>query len=174
MFCPNCGKAEQTENTFCRGCGEFLPDRNDWINKLSFGGNTPEEQINANLFLNLLSAVVSFLLAVSLYWTFGWRNGGAPVIIYIVAAFLLAMSGWQISTVGVGLKLKKNFKRRKEDGKIPAESAAPPTPENLFQSAQTKELLNEADLENIVPAAAASIIENTTKTFSEKIKNRSS
>ena len=69
MFCPNCGNAEQIVNTYCRGCGEFLPDPS-MKNKLAFGGNTAEEQINVNLFLNALSGTVSFILAVLLYATF--------------------------------------------------------------------------------------------------------
>ncbi len=87
MFCPNCGKAEQKENSYCRNCGEYLPDLSKKID-LSFGGNTPEKQIRTNLFLNLLSAVVSFVLALSLYATF-LRRGDTLPIIYIVAAFLL-------------------------------------------------------------------------------------
>lgn len=106
MFCPKCGTADQTENSYCRNCGEFLPDLTKKAN-LAFGGNTPEEQIRINLFLNLLSAIVSIILTISLYWTFGFKSSDVLPIIYIVAAFLLAMSGWQFSTFIIGLKLKK-------------------------------------------------------------------
>ncbi len=110
MFCSNCGKAEQTENTYCRSCGELLSDSSK-KSKIAFGGNTPEEQINVNLFLNLLSAIVSLILGIALYWTI-WDNGGeTSPIIYIAAAFLLAMSGWQFSTFVAGLKLKKTFRK---------------------------------------------------------------
>jgi uncharacterized membrane protein YvbJ len=65
MFCPNCGKSDQQADAYCRQCGAPTPDLSG-KNKLTFGGGTPEEQIRANLFLNLLSAVVSFVLAVVL------------------------------------------------------------------------------------------------------------
>ncbi len=52
MFCPKCGTADQIENSYCRNCGEFLPDLTK--NKIvSFGGDTPEEQIKPNNNLNL-------------------------------------------------------------------------------------------------------------------------
>jgi hypothetical protein len=163
MFCPNCGKADQTENTYCRSCGEFLPDLSK-KSKIAFGGNTPEEQINANLFLNLLSAIVSLILGIALYWTI-WDKGDASPIIYIVAAFLLAMSGWQFSTFAVGLKLKKTFRKRKSNTEKEESSN-----EKTFAAAKTKELLNEADFSDVV---SVSVTENTTKHLAEKIKRSS-
>ena len=158
MFCPNCGNADQKENSYCRQCGEFLPDFSQ-KNKLAFGGNTPEEQIRINLVLNLMSAIVSFALAMILFVTFGFFSPQAPPIIYIVIAFLLAMSAWQASTFVIGLKLKKHFKKGKE-----TETA--PEPDKQFQAAETRELLNEADPTNAVPIG--SVTENTTRKLKVK------
>lgn len=152
MFCPNCGKADQQENSYCRACGEFLPDLSK-KNKLAFGGNTPEEQIQTNLVLNLMSAIVSLVLAILLYLVF--KNTETHPIIYIVAAFLVAMTAWQLSTFYVGLKLKKNFQKRRESNNAAAEN-----PPAQIDDAKTKELLPEADFENAVPA---SITEDTTR-----------
>jgi len=165
MFCPNCGKSEQSLNTYCRQCGEFLPDNKDRNRKFSMGGNTPEEQIRVNLILNFLSGAVSFILAVLLYATF-WNKSGTSQIIYLVAAFLLAMCGWQFSTFRVGLKLRRTFEKRKTND----ENAAR-VEKNVFQPAKTKDLLPEADFSNVAPT---SITENTTKTLTEKVKRRSS
>lgn len=131
---------------------------------MAFGGNTPEEQINANLFLNLLSAIVSLILGVALYWTI-WDKADTSPIIYIIAAFLLAMSGWQFSTFVVGLKLKKTFRKRKSSAEKDESSEEKP-----IAAAKTKELLNEANFSNIVPT---SVTENTTKHLLEKIKRSS-
>ncbi|MDQ3088293.1 MAG: hypothetical protein M3Q78_06800 [Acidobacteriota bacterium] len=163
MFCSNCGKADQEKNTYCRSCGEFLTDLSK-KNKFVFGGNTPEEQINANLFLNFLSGMVSLILATLLYATFGLRSETSPII-YIVAAFLLAMCGWQFSTFVVGLKLKKTFRKRKSNAE-----QAELSDEKTFAAANTKELLNEADFSDVVPT---SVTENTTKHLAEKIKRSS-
>ena len=131
------------------------------------GGNTPEEQIRVNLILNFLSGMVSLILGILLYATF-WNKPETSPIIYIVAAFLLAMCGWQFSTFRVGLKLKKTFERRKNDGETENKML---DDKNAFQSAKTKDLLTEADFSNVV---TPTVTENTTKTLSEKINRRSS
>ena len=158
MFCPNCGKADQKENSYCRHCGEFLPDFSQ-KNNLAFGGNTPEDQIRTNLVLNLMSAIVSFVLAIILFATSGFFSPQASPITYIVIAFLFAMSAWQISTFAVGLKLKKRFKKEKQ-------AATTPEPDKQFQAAETRELLNEADPSNAVPIG--SVTENTTRKLKVK------
>jgi len=152
MFCPNCGKGEQSPNSYCRSCGEFLPDLSK-AKLPSFFGNTPEEQIKTTLYLNLASALVSLVLAISLYVSFDITD--APRVIFLTAAFLLAISGWQVSTFAIGLKLRKNFSSQRENAaEIQTQNQA------QFEPAKTKELLNEANLENIVPN---SITENTTR-----------
>ena len=154
MFCPNCGNADQKENTYCRKCGEFLPDLSA-KKKKGFGGNTPEEQIKMNLTLSLMSAVVSLILAFALYATY-WRRADTPAIIYIVGAFLLTICGWQFSNFAIGLKLKKHFKKRRQE--TPTETIQ--TGQKQFQTADTNQLLPEADLTNAVPA---SVTEHTTR-----------
>ena len=167
MFCPNCGKADQVLNTYCRQCGEFLPDYADKKRNFAMGGNTPEEQIRVNLILNFLSGTVSFILAILLYATF-WNKPETSPVIYIVGAFLLAMCGWQFSTFRVGLKLKKTFDRRKSGDKTENTTQ---TEKSVFQSAQTKDLLPEANFTDIVPIT---VTENTTKHLPEKVSKKSS
>lgn len=158
MYCPNCGKADQQENTYCRQCGEFLSNKNN-----GFGGKSPEDMIRTNLVLNLLSAIVSLSLALLLYLSFAFRPETEPLI-YIVAAFLLAMCAWQFSTFIVGLKLRGTFKKRRRELEEEKEQIQ-------FKEAKTQEFLPEADFENIVPS---SVTENTTKHLGEKVKRKSS
>lgn len=167
MFCPKCGKADQTLNTYCRQCGEFLPDHSVKKRGFTMGGDTPEQQIRVNLILNFLSGAVSLILAILLYATF-WNQPGTSQVIYLTAAFLLAMCGWQFSTFRVGLKLRKTFAARKNTGEV---ETIKPFGENDLPSAKTAPLLNEADMTNVV---SASVTENTTKHLSEKINRRSS
>lgn len=155
MFCPNCGKSDQKEITYCRQCGEFIPDLSP-KNKQALGGNTPEDQINTNLILSLMTATVSYILAIILFVSYGWRNPEAGLIIYIVVAFLFAIGSWQISNYTVGLKLKKYFEKRKETEIVKTTQE----PDKQFQAAETRELLNEADQSNAVPIGG--VTENTT------------
>jgi uncharacterized membrane protein YvbJ len=162
MYCPNCGKSDQAENTYCRQCGEFLNDFNKKSKKLSFGGETPQEQIRTNLVLNLMSAIVSIASGLYLFIRFS-DLGSEFAIVMLVAAFLLAMGGWQLSTFYVGLKLRKTFNKNQIKSEVENEIAR----KNKLNDLTTKELLPEADFSNDVPA---SVVENTTRKLKEKIK----
>jgi len=164
MFCPKCGIADQSANAYCRNCGELLPDLSKKYNG-KFGGNTPEEQIRVSQFLNLLSAVVSFVMAILLYWSH-WEKPGVSSTVYMAAAFLLTIGIWQASNFVIGRKLKKHFNKRKKTGENENHSA-----EKQFQPAQTSELLPQADFSNV---AQISVTENSTKHLSEKINRKSS
>lgn len=163
MYCPNCGKSDQTENTYCRQCGEFLNDFNKKSKKLSFGGETPQEQIRTNLVLNLMSAIVSIMSGLYLFIRFS-DLGSEFSMIFLIAAFLLAMGGWQLSTFFVGLKLRKTFNKNQIRSEVENEIAT----KNKLNDLTTNELLPEADFSNDVPA---SVIENTTRKLKEKVKH---
>lgn len=158
MFCPNCGKSDQQENTFCRQCGTFLPD----FDKLEKRETSPEEHLKIATVLNLMTAIVSISLAIALYAIFLGRED-TPVIIYITAGFLTAMCAWQVQTFWRTLKLKKHFPKRK----IRSEDSES---EKISNAEPTKELLNEAGFEDFVEA---SVTENTTKNLTEKIRRSS-
>jgi len=161
MFCPKCGKAEQQVNTFCRNCGTFLPD----FDKLKSKENTPEAHFAANITLSVMTAVVSLAFAITLHFTFTGKDG-TPIVVYLTIGFLTAIFFWQAQVFWRTLQLKKQFPglNRKNENRIIEK-----TP--LFESANTRELLNEADLSNIVPP---SIVENTTEKLSEKVNRKSS
>ena len=155
MFCPNCGKAEQKAETYCRQCGEFLADYRKGIKKAI----TPEEHLKVNLVLNLMTAVVSFGLAITLYAMFLGREE-TPFIIYLTAGFLTAMGAWQTQTFWRTRQLRKHFQKGKS-----VETSVEPAP--AFEAPKTMELLNEADYKDIVPP---SVVEQTTKNLSAKVK----
>ncbi len=150
MFCPNCGKAEHTPNSYCRHCGEFLPD----FDKLEKREISPEEHLRANSILNIMTAVVSLTLAILLYINFlGAEN--TPVLIYITAGFLTAMFAWQVQIFIRSLILKKQIILPKRD-------------ETKVELKSVKnDLLNEADFSENIPAG---IGEFTTKNLREKVK----
>lgn len=158
MFCPKCGKADQKENTYCRQCGAFLPD----FDKIKKRETPPEEHLKIASILNLMTAVVSISLAVTLYAIFLGR-ADTPVVIYVTAGFLTAMCAWQVQTFWRTLKLKKQFPKRN----ISSEDSEN---EKILHSKPTAELLNEADFEDFVEA---SVTENTTKNLTAKIRRSS-
>jgi hypothetical protein len=155
MFCPKCGKGEQTPDAYCRSCGEWLPD----INKLSrgtrrrsFGGLTPEQNIRTTVFLSLMSACFAVFIAVTLY---GVLSGivNSKAIIAVAAAFSLCIAGWQISNVIVAFKLRRRIVRRREDH---SQSEITLNTPSIIAS------LPEADTAQFV-RSPASVTDNTTE-----------
>ncbi len=130
-----------------------MPD----FNNLKKREITPEEHLKANAVLSLMTAIVSLMLAILLYYFFLGKDD-TPIIIYLTAGFLIAMCAWQVQTFWRTLLLKKQISKpkRKEDERTSKE----------FAPATTKELLNEADFSDNV---SASVAEYTTKNLKEKV-----
>ena len=156
MFCPKCGKAEQQANTFCRNCGTFLPDFDKLENKVI----TPEQHFTANTTLNIMTAVVSLALVITLHLMFTGKDG-TSFVIYLTIGFLTAIFFWQAQVFWRTLQLRKQFPglNRKNENRIIEKTPS-------LETTNTRELLKEADLSNVV---SPSIIENTTKKLGEKI-----
>ena len=157
MFCPKCGKADQTAETYCRQCGTFLPD----LTRPAKRESPPEENIKVNTVLSLMTVIVSFSLAILLYAIMGFRPGTHPMI-YVTAGLLIAMGAWHIQTFIRTRRLKKQWKRRGAT----VESGPGPT----LRKATTDKLLDQPDFEHMVPT---SVTDHTTRHLSET-KNGSS
>lgn len=154
MFCPKCGKSDQSPETYCRQCGTFLPD----LSKPLKSPLPPEEHINANIVLSSMTIVASFTLAILLWSMLAFHENTHPLI-YVTAGLLFAMGIWHIQTLWRILLLRKHFKKNK-----------PPKEATLGVSAATGKLLEQADFEN---AAPASITDHTTKHLAEPRKRSS-
>lgn len=157
MFCPKCGKSDQQVNSYCRQCGNFLPD----FENLKKKETPPEVHLKANSFLNLLTALVSLTLAIILYSMF-LGKADTPVIIYVVAGFLTAMTAWQVQTFWRTILLKKHFKNNKPN--IETESETTSNKVEL-KPQSTAKLLNEPDFSDSIPA---SVVENTTRNLTKQ------
>jgi hypothetical protein len=153
MFCPKCGKSDQTVNTYCRSCGTFLPD----FDKLKSKEISPEQHLTANSALNIMTAVASLGLAITLYVIFLNREN-TPFIIYLTAGFLTAMFFWQTQVFWRNMMLKKHLKNNKPTIE---------TTENqsTLNSKTTAKLLDQPDLSDFVPASVA---EQTTKNLTKQ------
>jgi len=169
MYCPNCGKSDQSPESYCRSCGEFLTDysgKSYLINKL-LGGSTPETQINVSLTINAVTAFVSSLLLGFLngYFDAQYERTGqsAPPIIYLVYIFLALVFIWQFLSFVIGTRLKKKLSGRKKVLASVEQSAD----ENVVPTRSTQKPLPQADFENVVPASVA---EETTKILDESLR----
>jgi len=157
MYCPKCGKADQSPETYCRQCGSFLPDFEKSVKKPI----APEEHIKANAVLSAMTIVASLILSTLLFLTFKNYPDTHPVI-YVTAGFLIAIAAWQIQTFWRTMLLRKHFKKPKKQSDS---SAANQSAERAFETNPTNSLLPEADFENQIPA---SVVEKTTRKLKVK------
>lgn len=154
MFCPKCGKDEQSAEAYCRNCGVWLPDLSK-PQKSSFGGDTPVDNVNNTITFNIISAIFAAFVIFAVYSVF--FGLGTPIIgtyyavlMALAGAFATCILAWQITSVFISLRLRRRISRRKI----------------TFQ--QSNEL-NQSPAQNVLPAADTSqivrpmsVTENTT------------
>ena len=122
---------------------------------------TPEEQFRLTLVFNCLSAIASFSMAIVLY-AFHLGKPDTHATIYMAASLFLVIGVWQTISFFNNLKLKSRYVKKEE--------SEDSLHEKTFKSAETTELLPEAEFENIVPV---SVTEHTTKQLNQKSRRKS-
>jgi len=161
MYCQNCGKADQKENTYCRQCGNFLPDLKA-ISALDLGGSTPQQNARTISFISLFAAVFSLFVGVWMYLT----QFNVPVVLYLAAAVLICNAFWHLSNFYVVRKMTNRLKPEQKDSNI----------ENQLilegKSEAYQKVLTGGDISEF--AIPESIVEETTKNLTEKINRKSS
>ncbi len=125
MYCSTCGVDSQTANSYCKRCGEWLPDIKGRTG-IAFGGETPQQNLFTGLSMSALSTVAALCSAMALYGTY-LGSGDAKWSVYVAAAVCLCIAGWQASSFVVGLKLQRRLKRAREDSKSVAKVEARPS-----------------------------------------------
>ena len=162
MFCPNCGKGDQTPDSYCRGCGEFLTDysaKSYLINRL-LGGANPKAQIRFNLGINIVTGLASAFLLGFLnghYDALYARTGEAPPsVINYVYVFLGLVFVWQLLGLLINARLLKRLYGKKKV--LPA--AAPSAEVKAVASPPAQKSLEPGLLDPIAPD---SVTQQTTK-----------
>jgi len=133
MYCPKCGKADQTPDSYCRSCGAFLVDasNNSSLMNRVFGISDPQKQVKFTLTIDLITAIVSALL---LFFMMGYFDATrhktglpTPTIVYFVYVFLGLVSVWQLLSFTVGTTLQRKLKA----SKVTPKSLEPPQQQSL-------------------------------------------
>lgn len=148
MYCSTCGADSQNINSYCKRCGEWVPDPKT-RSRVAFGGETPQQNIFIGLFMNAISSLAALFSGIALYATY-LGSDNAKWSIYVAAAFCLCIAGWQASSFIIGLKLSRRLKKGREAPHI-----------DEFSAHQEAPALNEADLNSIV--RTPSVTEGTTR-----------
>jgi uncharacterized membrane protein YuzA (DUF378 family) len=162
MFCPNCGKGDQSPDSYCRSCGQFLTDFSGkayLLNKL-LGGSAPETQVNVNLTISIVTTIISAGLLGFLngyYDALYARTGQSPpTVIYLVYIFLGLVAVWQFLSCLINIRLKRKLSGARAVGPVVEAGAEA----EALSSRPTQKSLPQADLDSTVPP---SVVEETTK-----------
>ena len=162
MFCPDCGKSDQTENTYCRQCGEFLPDSKN--PKAIYTSENPKTLILGPLGLSFFSLFLSFSTEIILLLVFLKEENLPAVPLNFLIICYFGISILQAVNIYYLYKLAKKsgiifFWEKKKDEQ-----------DKLFVDDKEKKNLPEADFSDIIPP---SVTEHTTKQLQKNPKKSS-
>ena len=114
MFCPKCGAAEQSAESYCKRCGDWLPDVEALTRPGLFRKRTREEKIRKMRVLEVVSAGLSLTAAAII---FGVLYGNSDVqLLFLAFLCSLFVAVYQVVNfyLGKNLHQKINQSRVKE------------------------------------------------------------
>ena len=158
MFCPSCGKPEQSPETYCRACGQYLKDPEAGA-IAAFGGRTPSQNVTAINVVSVIGAIASVVIGVLMYLT----RFSEPIILYLAAALLLCNAVWHVSNLVAGVKLRRRLTPRLS----PPSQPEPVPHQDELSSVETRDLLPVGDPAVPVPL---SVVEDTTTNLGDKVR----
>lgn len=149
MFCPKCGAADQSVDSYCKRCGEWLPDTSHLGRRRGrLTRRTPEQR---NQKMRLLEAA-SFLAALSSAFIIGaYFSGKLEKPALVIALDLSVITAvFQIVNFIIGRSLQKRLKQGRDEAEKDV----------ALQPAGERFQLKQADTSSLVQPA--SVTENTT------------
>ena len=148
IFCSNCGASGQRVESYCRSCGEWLPDpaasgrRRGRLRRLS-----PERKQRRMRALELLSAAAALVAGLLILAVLT----GADLELLVPAMILcFVVVGWQMVTFFMGRSIQRRQNQTAAEGDLTLPTA----------QAGARPVLNAADTRGLVPTP--SVTENTT------------
>lgn len=148
MFCPKCGADGQTAESYCKRCGEWLPDLDAIRRPGLFRKRTPDEKIRKMRVLEAVSAGLSLTAAAIVTSVL---VGGAEVqLLFLAALCCLLVAVYQIVNFYLGYKFHQRIDQSRSN-----------TPEKINAAEENFGRLSAADTTPLVNRA--SVIENTTE-----------
>lgn len=147
IFCSRCGASGQRYESYCRSCGEWLPDPSAAMTPRGrMRRLSPERKQRRMRALELLSAAAA--LASGLL-TLAVLSGASLELLVVAMVLCFAIVGWQLVTFFMGRSIQaKRGQESEGEATLPAaQAAARPT-------------LNAADTRDLVQPP--SVTENTT------------
>lgn len=147
MFCPKCGADGQSSESYCKRCGEWLPDLDTIRSPRLFRKRTREEKIRKMRVLEAVSAALSLTAAAIISSVL--VAGGDVQLLFLAALCCVIVALYQIVNFYLGYKLQRGIDQSRT------------TTSNNIEAAEDFRRLSAADTTAFVNRA--SVVENTTE-----------
>ena len=147
MFCPKCGADAQSAESYCKRCGEWLPDLDAIRRPGLFRKRTREEKIRKMRVLEAVSAALSLTAGAIITSVLA---GTDTQLLYLAAFCCVIVAVYQMVNFYLGYKLQHRIDRSRS------------APANEIKATEESlGMLNAADTTPFVNRA--SVVENTTQ-----------
>ena len=114
MFCPKCGADAQSADSYCKRCGEWLPDIDALARPRLFRKWTREQKIRKMRILEAISAGLSLAAAAIII---AFLRGGAETQLLILAVFCcFIVAAYQVVNFYLGHKLQQRVEQSRAGG----------------------------------------------------------
>jgi hypothetical protein len=114
MFCPKCGADAQSAESYCKRCGEWLPDIDALARPGLFRKSTREQKIRKMRILEAISAGLSLTSAAIIISVL---RGVADTQLLILAVFsCLIVAAYQVVNFYLGHKLQQRVDQSRAGG----------------------------------------------------------
>jgi hypothetical protein len=108
IFCPKCGADSQNVESYCKRCGEWLPDIDALIHRKLFRKLTREQKIEK---IRILEAVSAGLSLTSAAIIISILAGGDRQILFLAAFCCILVAVYQMINIYLGYKLQHRIVR---------------------------------------------------------------
>jgi hypothetical protein len=112
MFCPRCGADAQSAESYCKRCGEWLPDIDALFRPRLFRKRTREEKIRKMRVLEAVSAGLSLTSAAIIISILG---GGDKQLLFLAAFCCFLVAAYQMVNFYLGYKLQQRVEESRAD-----------------------------------------------------------
>ena len=145
LFCSKCGAADQSAESYCKRCGDWVPDVDALTRRGLFRKRTREEKLRKMRVLEMVSAGLSLTSAAIIAAVLVGNDRQFLFLAFLCCLFVALYQGVNFY-LGRNLQQKINESRVKERGTLPESRVG------ALNSGEATEFVNNV-----------SVVENTTK-----------
>ncbi|MDQ3819699.1 MAG: hypothetical protein M3362_18770 [Acidobacteriota bacterium] len=151
MFCSKCGAADQSADSYCKRCGEWLPDKSHLGRRRGrFRARTPEQRHRKMRVLEVVSAVAALSSALIILAALAGKVERPVLVIAADLCFVTAV--FQAVNFAIGYSLQKRLRQVRDEADRTG----------IFEAKSDRPQLNQPDTGDLV-RSASSVTESTTE-----------